>query len=131
MRLAGYAAPWHELVHAGWLHCSFSSVQRVHSGVAAQLLDAATLAQSPTHSDRVRAAHWALHPAPLGVTQEAPPALQLTPLVLATHTAGQPGSAETDLLTRLCGLSLAQVEDLLDCLLHASTLAKGCPVNDL
>ncbi|WP_030267250.1 hypothetical protein [Streptomyces violens] len=123
MRLAGYAAPWHELVHAGWLRCSFSGVQGAHGGVAAQLLDVGVLAQSPARGDRAQAAHWALHPAPLGATREAPPALQLTALVLATHTAGQSGSAEADLLTRLCGLSLAQVEDLLDRLLHATVLA--------
>ncbi|MEU3544876.1 hypothetical protein [Streptomyces paromomycinus] len=43
--------------------------------------------------------------------------------MLATHTAGQAGSVEAEPLTRLCGLSLTQVEDLLDRLLHADVLA--------
>ncbi|MFG2227712.1 hypothetical protein [Streptomyces sp. NPDC048644] len=103
MRLAGYAAPWHELAHADWLHYSSPTTRRAHGGVTAQLLDACVLTQAPTRSGRARAAHWALHLIPLATAREAPPAVQLTALALAAHTAGRSGSAEADLLTRLCG----------------------------
>ncbi|MFJ5595717.1 hypothetical protein ACIQCG_39020 [Streptomyces noursei] len=122
MRLAGYAAPWHELTHAGWLHCSSPDTRRAYGGVAAQLLDAAVLAQAPPRNARARAAHWALHPAPLAAAPEAPPAVQLTALALAAHTSARSGSVEADSLSRLCGLSLGQVEDLLDRLVRARLL---------
>ncbi|QTI87230.1 hypothetical protein [Streptomyces sp. AgN23] len=122
MRLAGYAAPWHELTHAGWLSCLSPTARRTYGGVVAQLLDAAVLDQAPPRRARVRAAHWALHPIPLAATREAPPAVQLTTLTLAVHTSGRSGSVEVDLLTRLCGLSLGQVEELLDRLVRARLL---------
>ncbi|WP_031191175.1 MULTISPECIES: hypothetical protein [Streptomyces] len=122
MRLGGHAVPWHELAHAGWLHPT-ASAKNTHTGVAAQLLDPAVLTQAPTRGDRARAAHWALQPAPLTTPHGAPPAVHLAALVLATHTTDDTGSAETEQLTRLTGLPLAQVEDLLDRLLLTRTLS--------
>ncbi|MGI5473333.1 hypothetical protein [Streptomyces sp. CA-132043] len=123
MRLAGHAVPWHELTDAGWLQCyTASGAKRARGGVEAQLLDATVLAQASARSDRARAAHWALRPAPVAVPRQAPVALQLTALVIAAHTPTAVGSAEADRLTRLCGLSWSQLPDLLDRLVHAQLL---------
>ncbi|MEU6965000.1 hypothetical protein [Streptomyces chrestomyceticus] len=121
MRLGGNAVPWHELTHAGWLHPT-ASTKTNHTGVTAQLLDSAVFTQAPTRSDRARAAHWALHPVPLVIPRGMPPAVHLTALTLAAHTALRTGSAETEQLTRLTGLPLVQVEDLLDRLMSIRVL---------
>ncbi|GCD40408.1 hypothetical protein GKJPGBOP_00057 [Streptomyces paromomycinus] len=121
MRLGGNAVPWHELTHAGWLR-PMASAEHNRPGMTAQLLDSAVLAQAPTRSDRARAAHWALHPAPLTIAHGMPPAVHLAALALAAHTALRTGSAETEQLTRLIGLPLTQVEDLLDRLILTRVL---------
>ncbi|WP_238783682.1 hypothetical protein [Streptomyces monomycini] len=113
MRLGGNAVPWHELTHAGRLRPT-ASTKTNHTGVTAQLLDSAVFTQAPTRSDRARAARWALHPVPLAIARGVPPAVHLAALALAAHTALRTGSAETGQLTRLTGLPLTQVEDLLD-----------------
>ncbi|WP_069885792.1 hypothetical protein [Streptomyces luteocolor] len=119
MRLASHAAPWHELEHAGWLRCT----RRRRGRTEAQLLDAAALAQAPSREERARAAHWALHPAPLTAPRQAPPSVQLAALVLAVHTGTGRGSADTDALTRLCATTPPSLEDLLDQLTRTRTLA--------
>ncbi|MFD5720927.1 hypothetical protein [Streptomyces sp. NPDC127036] len=88
----------------------------------AQLLDAAALAPAPGRTGRARAAHWALHPAPLAVARAAPPAIQLTVLVLAAHTEPGAGRADADQLTHLCGLSQTQLDDLFDRLIRVNVL---------
>lgn len=124
MRLASHATPWHELEHAGWLRCT----PRRHGSTQAQLLDAAVLAQAPGREQRARAAHWALHPAPLAAPREAPPSIQLTALSLAVHTetASGGGSADSDALARLCATTPSSLEDLLDQLIRTRTLASWC-----
>ncbi|MFE9769567.1 hypothetical protein ACFYPC_34465 [Streptomyces sp. NPDC005808] len=119
MRLRGRTELWHELEHAGWLHLP----ARRHSCLEVQLLDAAVLAQAPGRTARVRAAQWALHPAPLTVPPAMSPAVQLTTLVLASHTSAEAGRADLDILTRQCGQSPQQLEDLLDRLVRSQVLA--------
>lgn len=122
MRLGGHAMPWQELEHAGWLRCLPADTNKRQGGVEAQLLGADALTPAPGRTSRARAAHWALHPAPLTVPRAAPPAIQLTALVLAAHTAADTGRADAENLTRLCGLSQAQLDDLFDQLLRAHVL---------
>ncbi|MFE9059889.1 hypothetical protein [Streptomyces mutabilis] len=126
MRLYGRTELWHELEHAGWLYRS----SRKHSPVAAHLLEAAVLAQAPGRAARARAAQWALRPAPLVLPPATPPALQLTALALAAHTADGAGGAELDILTRLCGQSPPQLDDLLDRLVRSHLLAFWRPIRD-
>nr|WP_234383298.1 hypothetical protein [Streptomyces dysideae] len=119
MRLHGRTELWQELEHAGWLHCPTGK----HSRLEAQLLDAAVLGQAPGRTARLRAAQWALHPAPLTVPPALPPAAQLTTLVLAAHTRAGAGRTDLDVLARLCGQSPQQTEDLLDRLVRTRLLA--------
>ncbi|WP_369244473.1 hypothetical protein [Streptomyces sp. R41] len=114
--------PWQELEHAGWLRYLPAGMNKGQGGVEAQLLDAATLAPAPGRTGRARAAHWALHPTPMAVTRTAPPAIQLTALVLAAHTEPDAGCADAEHLTRLCGLSQPQLDDLFDQLIRANVL---------
>ena len=87
-----------------------------------RLLDAAVLDQAPGRCARRRAAHWALHAAPLALPA-APPALRLTALVLAAHMcADADHSADMDVLARLCGHSPQQTGELLDRLVTTCTL---------
>ncbi|GAA0466928.1 hypothetical protein [Streptomyces olivaceiscleroticus] len=120
MRLAGHAASWHELTHANWL--AGPSPRTARGGVAVQLLDAAVRAQAPGRAQRARASHWALQPTHLATTHDAPPALQLTALALASHTTTASGRAEISRLTRMCGLSPGHLQDLLDRLLRLGLL---------
>ncbi|MFC4469331.1 hypothetical protein ACFPH6_33270 [Streptomyces xiangluensis] len=119
MRLHGRPELWHELQHADWLHCP----ARKPSPMEAQLLDESALHQAPGRTARIRAAQWALRPAPLTIPPAMPPAVQLTALVLASHTTLRAGNAELDVLARLCGQSPQQLEDLLDRLVRCSLLA--------
>ncbi|MFD9863443.1 hypothetical protein [Streptomyces alboflavus] len=120
LRLNGHATPWHELEHAQWLRCT----HRRHGHIRAQLLDSPALNQAPGRNRRARAAHWALHPAPLATAHQAPPSVQLTALALAVHTEGTAGQAGAEDLTRLCATPLSLLEDLLDQLTHAHTLTR-------
>ncbi|MEU7584399.1 hypothetical protein AB0B50_43245 [Streptomyces sp. NPDC041068] len=119
MRLASHAALWHELEHADWLRCT----SRRHGAIEAQLLDVAVLGQAPGRGQPARAAHWALHPAPLTAPREAPPSVRLAALSLAVHTETGSGSADINVLARLCGTAPPSVEDLLDCLTRSRTVA--------
>ncbi|WP_232107619.1 hypothetical protein [Streptomyces gossypiisoli] len=118
MRLHGHRELWQELAYAGWLEpLAVRSVP-----VQVRLLDAAVLDQAPGRRARCRAAHWALHPAPLTLPA-APPALRLTALVLAAHTsADAEHSTDMDILARLCGHSPQQTGELLDRLVTTRTL---------
>ncbi|WP_345981130.1 hypothetical protein [Streptomyces sp. DSS69] len=115
MRLHGRAELWLELEHPGWLH----RPNRRCSPIQAQLLDAAVLHQTPGRTARIRAAQWALHPAPLAVSAALPSALRLAALVLAAHSTAGVGGGELEALTRQCGQPPQQLEDLLDQLVHA------------
>lgn len=115
MRLHGRAELWLELEHPGWLHRS----NRRCSPIQAQLLDAAVLHQTLGRTARIRAAQWALHPAPLAVSAALPSALRLAALVLAAHSTAGVGGGELEALTRQCGQPPQQLEDLLDQLVHA------------
>ncbi|MGY4929403.1 hypothetical protein [Streptomyces sp. 900105755] len=118
MHLGGHRELWQELAHAGWLEPP--TVRSVP--VQARLLDATVLDQLPGRRARCRAAHWALHPAPLALPA-APPALRLTALVLAAHLcADAEHSADMDVLARLCGHSPQQTGELLDRLVTTCTL---------
>jgi hypothetical protein len=118
MRLRGRAELWNELEYAGWLRCP--APQRPHADM--RLLDVALQDQTAGRSTRARAAHWALHPVPLAPPRVTSASVQLTALVLAAHTADGAGSAETDVLTRLCGQSSQQLEDVLDQLVRLGLL---------
>ncbi|MDQ1033091.1 hypothetical protein QF035_010673 [Streptomyces umbrinus] len=118
MRLRGRTELWSELEHAGWLICP----ARPHSPMETRLLDAAMQSQASGRSARARAAHWALHPTPLAAPRGMAPSVQLTALTLAAHTCDSTGSAELDVLTRLCGQSPQQLEDLLDQLVRSRLL---------
>jgi hypothetical protein len=119
MRLRGRTELWSELEHAGWLICP----ARPHSPMKVHLLDAAMQSQASGRSARARAAHWALRPTPLAAPRGMAPTMQLTELTLAAHTCDSTGSAELDVLTRLCGQSPQQLEDLLDQLVRSRLLA--------
>ncbi|UFQ13538.1 hypothetical protein J2N69_36375 [Streptomyces huasconensis] len=123
MRLASHATPWHELEHAGWLRCT----QRGHGSAEAQLLDVTVLAQAPGRERRARAAHWALHPIPLAAPRRAPPSIHLAALALAAHTESRSGSADAEVLTRLCATAPLSLQDLLDQLVRTSALASWRP----
>lgn len=118
MRLRGHQDLWQELAHAGWLEPSGAR----SAPVLLRLLDAGVLDQAPGRRARRRAAHWALHPAPLALPAAAP-ALRLTALVLAAHTSvDTEHSADLDTLARLCGHSPQQTGELLDRLVATRTL---------
>lgn len=123
MRLSGYVVPWTELEHARWLRCRRVYRRARSERLEVQLLDDAMLAQAPGRGERVRAAHWALRPAPLAIAPGAPPALQLVALSLAAHTPSDTASADAEHLARMCALSVEQVEGLLDRLVRADALA--------
>ncbi|KUL37410.1 hypothetical protein [Streptomyces regalis] len=112
MRLRGHRELWQELAHADWLELpDFKSAP-----VRLRLLDATVLDQAPGRRARCRAAHWAL-PA-------APPALQLTALVLAAHTSAEAEhSTDMEILARLCGHSPHQSAELFDRLVAMRALA--------
>ncbi|MFE9374796.1 hypothetical protein [Streptomyces sp. NPDC006711] len=115
MRLHGRAELWLELEHAGWLH----RFRRRCSPIQAQLLDAPVLHQDPGRTARVRAAQWALRPAPLILSPALPSALRLAALALAAHSTAGAGGGELDALARQCGQPPQQLEDLLDQLVRA------------
>ncbi|GAA4561223.1 hypothetical protein GCM10023097_77390 [Streptomyces collinus] len=118
MRLRGSGELWRELAHAGWLQLpDFRALP-----LQLRLLDAAVLDQAPGRRARCRAAHWALHPAPLALPAAAP-ALRLTALVLAAHPPSQAEhGTEMDILASLCGHSPQQTGDILDRLVTTGTL---------
>ncbi|MDC0771761.1 hypothetical protein [Streptomyces sp. HD] len=118
MCLRGHRELWQELAHAHWLELpDFRSAP-----MQLRLLDATVLDQVPGRRARCRAAHWALHPAPLALPA-APPALRLTALVLAAHTSAHAEHCtDMDILARLCGHSPQQTGDLLDRLVTTRTL---------
>ncbi|MFD8006211.1 hypothetical protein [Streptomyces mirabilis] len=118
MRLQGRAELWEELEHATWLRRAAGK----HPHVEAQLLEAAVLSQQPGGRARARAAQWALYPAPLASAGRHP-AVQLTALALASHTSGDAGSTDMEVLARLCGHSPHQTTQLLDRLTATHTLA--------
>ncbi|MHB9856614.1 hypothetical protein ACSYGO_46310 [Streptomyces krungchingensis] len=118
MRLRGHRELWQELAHTGWLEPP--DVRSVP--VQVRLLDAAVLDQVPGRRARCRAAHWALHPAPLALPA-APSALRLTALVLAAHSdVGAEHCTDMDVLARLSGHSQQQTGELLDRLVTTRTL---------
>ncbi|MET7988721.1 hypothetical protein [Streptomyces sp. NPDC005281] len=110
MRLHGRTELWEELEHTGWLRRRTGRYPHVE----AQLLDAALLYQRPGSRTRACAAQWALRPAPVVVPVGWPPAVQLAALALASHTAGDAGSTDLDVLARLCGHAPQQTAELLD-----------------
>jgi hypothetical protein len=126
MRLQGRSELWNELTHAGWLARPVSR----RSPMEARLLDAAMQTQSPGRSARARAAHWALCPVPLATPRGMASSVQLTALTLAAHTSDDAGSAELDVLTRLCGQSPQQLEDLFNQLVDCRLLATWRHVSD-
>ncbi|MFI1935429.1 hypothetical protein [Streptomyces sp. NPDC020330] len=115
MRMHGRVELWLELEYAGWLHRS----RRRCSPIQAQLLDASVLHQDPGRTARVRAAQWALRPAPLALSAALPSALRLATLTLAAHSTAGVGGGELDPLARQCGQPPQQLEDLLDQLVRA------------
>jgi hypothetical protein len=118
MRLHRHRELWQELAHAAWLELPCSRTLPVHL----RLLDAAVLDQRPGRRARCRAAHWAMHPAPL-ILPAAPPVLRLAALVLAAHTSGHTEHCiEMGILNRLCGHSPQQTAELLDRLRITRTL---------
>ncbi|MFI1035247.1 hypothetical protein [Streptomyces sp. NPDC020951] len=124
MHLRGRKEVWEELAHEAWLRCPDLRCTQVE----VQLLDATVLDQAPGRRARCRAAHWALHPAPLHLPTTSPPALRLIALVLAAHTADRAaGHLDMDVLTRLGGHSRQQTAELLDRLLSVRALATWCP----
>ncbi|MFJ6900662.1 hypothetical protein [Streptomyces hokutonensis] len=126
MRLRGRAEIWSELEHARWLSCPVP--WRTHA--EACLLDESMRAQTSGRRARARAAHWALRPVPLATPRGTAPAVQLAALTLATHTRDGGGSGELDVLTRLCGQSPQQLEELLDHLVRSSLLAGWRHIGD-
>lgn len=118
MRLHGRTELWDELEHAAWLRRRPGR----HPHVEAQLLDAALLYLRPGSRTRARAAQWALRPAPVVVPAGRPPAVRLTALALASHTAGDAGSTDLDVLARLGGHAHVQTAELLDRLVASRSL---------
>ncbi|NEB62035.1 hypothetical protein EF916_30345 [Streptomyces sp. WAC08452] len=120
MRLRGRRELWLELSQAGWLETA-----TVREGpVTVRLLDAAVLDQAPGRGVRRRAAHWALHPAPLVLPPASPAALRLTALVLASLSSGTAANTEDmGTVSRMCGHSPQQTKELLDRLVSAHSLA--------
>ncbi len=127
MRLRGRRELWGELSQAGWLETA-----SLRTGpVTVRLLDATVLGQAPGRVARRRAAHWALHPAPLVLPAAAPAALRLTALVLASYSFTAAASTEDmDAVCRLCGHSPQQTKELLDRLVSARTLAAWRHLHD-
>ncbi|WP_328475732.1 hypothetical protein OHS71_00830 [Streptomyces sp. NBC_00377] len=119
MRLQGRRELWQELAQDRWLEMPVLK----SAPVTVHLLDDAVLEQTPGRTARRRAAHWALHCAPLVPPGAAPPVLRLAALVLAAHLSGH-GSQGTgmDVLARLCGHSPHQTGELLDRLVALRTL---------
>ncbi|WP_225860579.1 hypothetical protein [Streptomyces triticiradicis] len=118
MRLHDRTELWEELEHVGWLRRTTGR----NPHVGAQLLDAALLSPRPGVQARARAAQWAVRPVPVAVPAGRPPAVRLTALALASHTAGDAGSADLDVLARLCGHAHVQTAELLDRLVASCTL---------
>ncbi|MFF9213996.1 MULTISPECIES: hypothetical protein [unclassified Streptomyces] len=119
MRLHQRGEVWHELEHAGWLCLP----ARRPTLLTVQVLDEAVLAQAPGRASRLHAAQWALRPVPLAVSGRAPWAMRLAALVVAAHTSATAGSADLDVLIRVCGQAPHQMADLLDHLCRARLLS--------
>ncbi|MFF4307942.1 hypothetical protein [Streptomyces sp. NPDC001601] len=121
MRLCGRREVWEELAHGAWL--KYPDLRS--TPVEVQLLDATVLEQIPGHRARCRAAHWALHPEPLGLPTASPPALRLVTLILAAHTTDHTARCiDIEVLTRLSGHSRQQTAELLDRLVAVRVLAR-------
>ncbi|MFD5453503.1 hypothetical protein [Streptomyces olivaceus] len=119
MRLRGRQELWLELAQAGWMEATGTQC----GSMTVRLLDAAVLGQAPGRSERRRAAHWALHPAPLALAPATSAALRLTALVLASHSiTSAVSTSDLDTVCRLCGHSPQQTKELLDRLAAAHVL---------
>jgi len=107
--------PWRELEQAPWLR---TSLARTSSEIAAQLFDAALLAQAPARPDRRRAADWALRTSRSPRTGVAGALQQLVGVYLAAHAdASGSGLTEPDRMARACGLNPEELPHLMDQLL--------------
>ncbi|MFJ8010604.1 hypothetical protein [Streptomyces fagopyri] len=118
MRLHGRTELWEELEHADWLRRTTGRSPHV----GAQLLDAALLCPRPGVRARARAAQWAVRPVPVAVPAGRPPAVRLTALAVASHTVGEVGSTDFDVLARMCGHAHVQTAELLDRLVASRAL---------
>lgn len=114
MRLGGHAVPWHELEDAGWLRTAPLQRRVRCTGVRATLLDPTVLAQAVGRGERARAADWALRPEPLRVPRSSPPAIQLVSLALCTHSERGEGEVAAEQLSRLTGMTVRLLEDVLE-----------------
>ncbi|MDR6980995.1 hypothetical protein J2X68_007737 [Streptomyces sp. 3330] len=120
MRLRGRQELWAELAQGRWLEMPVLK----SAPVTVRLLDAAVLDQAPGRGARRRAAHWALHGAPLVPPAGAPPVVRLTALVLSVYSSEPAGhGTDMDVLARLCGCSPSQMGELMDRLVAIRTLA--------
>ncbi|MFI1018174.1 hypothetical protein [Streptomyces sp. NPDC020965] len=123
MRLGHSPAPWRELEEHRWLY-------RVDEHTApgrcftAQLIDVMT--HPPGRPDRVRAADWAQRTASQLPLRNSPAQVRLTALAVAAHHS--PGQthirAETERLSRACGIAPSALGPLLDRLTATATIAQ-------
>ncbi|MGW0316105.1 hypothetical protein [Streptomyces flavidovirens] len=125
MRLDSHNTPLQELADAHWLYSATAEPSGCHQqGFSAQILDATVRTQAPARRDRARAADWALricHANPICLLGVAPRLLALT-LASHTPTVSTHGLAETDHLTRMCGLTARELTDSLALLTAARWL---------
>ncbi|MEU1517966.1 hypothetical protein ABZ490_38450 [Streptomyces sp. NPDC005811] len=117
----GAAQACRELEQARWLRLDAPPGA---AGTAAQLLDAALLAQPPARPDRRRAADWALRtgcPARIGMAE---PRMQLlgTSLVAHSDPSSGDGVRESDRVLRDCGLPERELAHGLDRLAGSGVL---------
>ncbi len=124
----GAAQACRELEQARWLRLDDPPGT---AGTAAQLLDAALLAQPPARPDRRRAADWALRtgcPARIGVAE---PQMQLlgTSLIAHTDPSSREGLRESDRVLRDCGMPEHELARVLNRLADSGVLERWqiCP----
>lgn len=122
MRMDQHSSLWRELEQTGWLiRLPTSTPPASHCGIAAQLLDAAVLAQAPGRQHRAHAADGALRMTSCPALRSLPASDQLGGLALAAHLSpgNIQGVIEADQIGRLCAAAPGALADTLDRLVAA------------
>lgn len=124
MRLGTDTAPHHALESTGWLHLQDARPDSRRQGFTARLLDPTVRTQAPGRLSRARAADWALRLCGASQLRSLEVSPRLLALVLGAHLAAGPARAavDRDVLSRLSGLTLPQLPQLLDLLVDVRFL---------
>lgn len=119
LRLGASGEGWHELTQAGWLR----PLALGKRAVEVRMMDLALLAQHPARPDRLQAADWALRAA-CRARPRSDSLSMLVTLCLASHCppGEHNGTAETEHITRECGIPLPSLRGALEHLRETDVL---------